>query len=44
MLNAQQVSKNNFARENFGASGYTYYQPTLDFGCTGDGLGMALKF
>jgi len=34
--------KNNFG-EKFGIRGYTY-QPTLNFGCTGNGLGVTLNF
>ena len=39
----KKAIKNNFAREKFGVSGYTY-QPTLNFDCTGNGFGLTLKF
>ena len=35
--------KNDFAKEKFGVGGYTY-QPTLNLGFTGNGLGLTLKF
>ena len=35
--------KNDFARKKFGIGGYTY-QPTLNFGVTGNGFGVTLKF
>ena len=39
----KRTIKNNFAREYFGTDGYTF-QPTLNLKCTGNGLGIALKF
>ena len=39
----KKAIKNNFARENFGTSCYTY-QPTLNFNFTGNGFGMTLNF
>ena len=40
----KKAIKNNFAREQFGADITPTYQPTLDLGCTGGGLGVSLKF
>ena len=39
----KRIIKNDFAREYFGVDGYTY-QPTLNLGYTGNGIGIALKF
>ena len=39
----KKAIKNDFAREKFGTSGYTY-QPTLNFNFTGNGFGMTLNF
>ena len=39
----KRAIKNDFAREYFSNSAYTY-QPTLNLNCTGNGLGISLKF
>jgi hypothetical protein len=39
----KRVIKNEFEREYFGSSSYIY-QPTLNLGYTGNGIGISLKF
>ena len=39
----KRAIKNNFAKEHFGITGYTY-QPKLNFGQTRNGLGLTLNF
>jgi hypothetical protein len=44
--NKKKRVKNDFAREYFGIEGYTRYKPapTLNFGLTQNGIGLALNF
>ena len=41
--NRKKAIKDDFAREYFGVTGYTY-QPNLNFGTTANGIGLILNF